>query len=159
MSHATHLQSEEQYLGLIESGITTIKAPQEESNEAAANEFFENPLFKQISSFYYHNRLRLSLTLSEQHKYDFVLIKGLIEFHRPRNLNFFYDRKNSSFETDIYEHETTELRSFLGNVAEWLKKEKQFKLALKMILDLERRYRLERDSVYQVMRNAITATS
>ena len=155
MSHSAQLHTEQQHLTLRDNNNVSITGPAyEHLDQLTARKMIENTLFDKASTFSYHNRLRLSFSVREEYKSDFVLIRGLIEFHRTRNLKFTFDKNSRSIQTDIPGSEADQLHSFLQQISEWFKKEKQFKLALKIVVDFERRYGAERDSVYQIMKNA-----
>jgi len=116
-----------------------------------------NGLFNKVSPFYYKERVRLTLSVSDKSKPDFSLIRGLIEFNRPRNLAFYYDMKSRSVWIDISSSELDRLQKFLSLVFDLLVKERQFRHALKMAMEFENRYRLERDSVYGILKNTTAA--
>jgi hypothetical protein len=111
----------------------------------------DNGLFDKVSRFYYEGRIRL--TFSVAGKSDFGLIRGLLEFNRPNTLRFRYDGKNRTVGTDLRADQLEELQELLARVRELLEGEKRFRHALKLAIDFENRYRLERDSVYAVLKN------
>lgn len=151
MSQPIKLHNEPQYLTLSDnSGTVTVPA----HRLAVPIDITRNTLFEGASSFSYNERVRFSLSIREDYKKDFVLIRGLIEFHRTRNLKFTFDKRNRSIETDIHSDKLADLHAFLVMITDWLKKEKQFRLALKIVRAFEDRHRLESESVYQVLRNA-----
>lgn len=115
----------------------------------------ENALFKKISPFYYKDRVRVTLLVNDQFRRDYVLLKGIIEFHRTRNLVFTYDLEHRSLSIDINKADLDELRNFLSLAGKLLVKEKQFRHALRVAVEFEKRYRLEAESVYAVLRNTV----
>jgi hypothetical protein len=76
------------------------------------------------------------------------LLRGLIEFHRPANFFFTYDRAERTLVADFRESEFETLKEFFHEVTGWLATELGFKSALKKIIDFESRYRAERNSLY-----------
>lgn len=117
----------------------------------------ENKLFQKVSPFYYKKRVRMTFFISDKFKDHFGLIRGLIEFHRERNLVFSYDIKNRSVGVDIKSEHLSLVQAFLSKVFDWVVKEKQFRHALKLAIEFENRYRLERDSIYGILKNTTAA--
>ena len=150
MVQSANLSHEEQYLQVInrESGSPSDDAL---SNGGAA-QVVENILFSKVSPLFYKTRVHLSLALSEEFKKNFVMIKGLIEFHRSRKLSFQYDFGQKVIETDIEVSQLEELRAFLHDVSIWLAMEIKFKETLKTILDFENQYKVARSLVYALLK-------
>jgi hypothetical protein len=153
MSQSAQLHNHTQYFTLSEDETIIGGWTREHEDLVAANNVIQDTLFDKISTFSYNKRLRLSLGIRELYKGDFVLIRGLIEFHRTRDLKFTFDKNNRSIEADIDRVQLADLQSFLIAITTWLKKEKQFRIALKIVREFENRYKLEAASVYEVMRN------
>lgn len=115
-------------------------------------------LFGKITIFHYKERIRLSFRLSDTYKSDFVLIRGLIEFRRTKDVHFAYDRGQRTLTTDITANQLHQLPSFFSGILDGIKSEKKFRHALKMALEFERRYKLERESLYEILRNSTMST-
>ena len=102
----------------------------------------------------YKERVRLHFSVAHSLPSEFTFVKGLIEFHRPKDFNFKYDRKQKTISIDVDLDQIDRLATFISGVEEWVRKEKQFRHALKMAIEFERRYQLERESVYAILKNS-----
>ena len=89
MAQSASLPNEEQYLQVVNKGSENL------SNHSLINvadsSVIENILFSKTSPLFYKTRVHFSFSLSEEFKKNFVMIKGLIEFHRSRNFSFEYN--------------------------------------------------------------------
>ena len=151
---ADNILIESQYLQIANEEIQIIADgfAQVLDNESSSPAI-ENILFDKVTALYYKKRVRLSFSLSEEFKKHFVMIRGLIEFHRSKSFSFHYDGKQKAFETDVDETQLKHLQSFFNKVSSWLKEEIRFKKALKIVLEFEHRYKIEKASVYTLLRN------
>lgn len=158
MIQTAQIHSEKQYLVLSDQVSDKIsQAFVATSASHGLDSLLANHLFQKISPFHYNNRIRISFRISDDYKSDFVLLKGLIEFNRPKDLVFAYDREQRSITTDIREDQPDQLRLFLSSILAWLNQEKKFRHALRIALEFESRYKFERDSVYEILRNTTVA--
>jgi hypothetical protein len=150
--------AEGQYLQITDSETEALVREVSSVNNADTSfPAIENGLFGKVSTFYYKNRVRLSFTIVKEFRAQFVMIKGLIEFNRSKNLLFQYDFKQRTFEADVAVEQLEELKAFMDKVFVWLNQEIQFKRALKLVLDLENRYKVEMEGVYALLNNATAA--
>ena len=152
MVQSASLPSVEQYFQVVN------KASENLSNHsmisAADSSFIENVLFNKVSPLFYKTRMHFSFSLSEEFKKNFVLIKGLIEFHRSKNFSFEYNFAQKAIETDIEVSQLEDLRAFLHDVSIWLRQEIKFKETLKVILDFENRYKVAKAELYALLKNS-----
>ena len=152
MAQSASLPGEEQYLQVVNKGSENL------SNHSLINvtdsSVIENILFSKTSPLFYKTRAYFSFSLSEEFKKNFVMIRGLIEFHRPRNFSFEYNSAQKAIETDIEVNHLEDLRVFLHDVSIWLVQEIKFKETLKIILDFEHRYKVARSEVYALLKNS-----
>ncbi len=93
-------------------------------------------------------QLHISYRVREKYVPQFILIRGLIEFHRPAELQFAYDRENNTFEAIFQERHLNTLNRFLERVAVWVDQEISFKTHLKQILAFEDEYRARLNAIY-----------
>ena len=100
-------------------------------------------------------RVGFHFTVAASSPSDFTLVKGLIEFHRPKEFLFQYDRKQNTISLVVELNQIDPLATFLLRVEEWVRKEKRFRHALRIALDFEKRYQLEQESVYAVLKNSV----
>ena len=150
MVHPASLPLEEQYLQVInkESGNPSDNS----SINVGGTPVVENILFGKVSPLFYKTRVHLSLALSEEFKKNFVMIKGLIEFHRSRHFSFEYSFSRKTIETDIEVTQLEDLRAFLHDVSIWLTQEIKFKETVKIILDFENQYKVASSLVYALLK-------
>ena len=152
MAQPESLSNAEQFLQIVNTGS------ENHSNHSlpsvADSSFIENILFTKASPLFYKTRVHFSFSLSDEFKKNFVMIKGLIEFHRSRNFSFEYNSGQKVIETDIEVSQLEDLRAFLNDVSIWLKQEIKFKETLKVILDFEHRYKVAKSEVYALLKNS-----
>jgi hypothetical protein len=154
MLQTAQLLKEEQYLTIAENDTANTNVGASEV-EFSSKSITIN-LFKKVSTFYYRSRIRLSFSVADEHKVEFVMIRGLIEFNRSKDFTFTYYLKNHTIETDIDASHLDKLQIFLSNVSILLEQENQFKLVLKEAIAFENRYKLEREGVYAILKTKAT---
>ena len=151
MLQTAQIAQEEQYLNILTSSQAAASIDIiEKSNQRLFH--FNNPLFGKVTPLYYKKRIHLQFSISEKYRAHYVMIKGLIEFHRSKDFSFNYNASHRAFEIDVDVNQLEELSLFLSKVLVWLQRETRFRLALKIALEFENRYRLERDSVYELLK-------
>jgi hypothetical protein len=136
------IQSTLPYLQISET--PTMHRQVLESNEARNMPSF----LSRVNRLEYRDKVQYTFSVSERFSSHFVLIKGLIDFHRPNDINFSFNRQEKSIEVRTHLHNVDFLFQFLQKVQEWLVKEMQFKLALKKIIQFETQYHAKRTSIY-----------
>jgi hypothetical protein len=157
MVSPAHIDDQKQYLVLAEEDTTPNRTLS--AGESVATGLSENELFDNVSAFYYNDRVRITFHVAEKFKPDFSLIRGLIEFNRPRNLMFTYDRHATSVSIDLAKDYLTNLDGLLTNVRNWLVKEKLFRKALRTVIEFEKHYQQERDRIYNILNNTTVAAA
>jgi hypothetical protein len=157
MVSPAHIDDQKQYLVLAEEDTTPNRTLS--AGESVATGLSENELFDNVSAFYYNDRVRITFLASEKFKPDFSLIRGLLEFNRPRNLMFTYDRHATSVSIDLAKDHLTNLDVLLTNVRNWLVKEKLFRKALRTVIEFEKHYQQERDRIYNILNNTTVAAA
>ena len=103
-----------------------------------------------------HDRLVLKFGLTEQYTGNFVLLRGLIEFSRPKEISITSDRINKSFELELNTSETQIIQEYLEKIFKWLLKEIKFKAVLKEVIELQNRVRAEQDILYSKMKAVLS---
>jgi hypothetical protein len=112
---AKRINNEDAYLIALQDDLITNDTI--ENRDAAF--IIHNNLFGRVNPFLYKDRLRLTFFISEHYKSKFVLIKGIIEFHRAKSFSFRYDKSESVIESDISVEKPSELKTFLYSVQDW----------------------------------------
>lgn len=105
-------------------------------------------LFHQTSPFYYDGDARLTFTVADEYAGEFVLIRGLIEFHRSKELSFTYDRQAHSLVAVVKQTQLETLYQFLDLIYDLLKKERRFRKALRSVIEIEASHRRELQRAY-----------
>jgi hypothetical protein len=150
MAQSASLSNAEQYLQVVNKGSENL------SNHSLINvadsSVIENILFSKASPLFYKTRAHFSFSLAEEFKKNFVMIRGLIEFHRARHFSFEYNFAQKTIETDIEVSHLEDLRAFLHDVSIWLRQEIKFKETLKVIIDFENRYKVAQSEVYALLK-------
>lgn len=150
MAHtAANILTEEQYLQIVNEVSTSSSQAGDSTDELPV---IQNKLFSKVSPLYYKSRVSLSLSLTEEFKRHFVLIKGLIEFYRAKNFSFEYNITQKGIETDVEVSELNNLQIFFDSILGWVEEELKFKETLKVILAFEHRYKLEQAEVYSLFK-------
>lgn len=147
INHQTHLS-------LNVKGLSDISYNKQAVGQTEHSVSTGNDLFRNQSSFLYNNRLRVAFMIGEGYRGDFVMIRGLLEFHRPKDFSIIYDRQARSITIDAAQSRIEALQEFLEFVQHSLDKEKRFRHALKIAIEFESRYRAERESIYDLLQNS-----
>lgn len=157
MLQPAHTLIQEQNLRIAHKEIESL--PDEPLAKTSAFEPIKSDPFNDVAQFYYNGRTRMSFHIADAYKPNFVLLRGLIEFHRPRWAAFQYDKKQHRIDTDISVDQVDQLTTFLSMVTLTLKKEIQFQYALKRAIEFEKRSKLEGDGIYSVLKSFVAATT
>ncbi|HEX6224696.1 MAG TPA: hypothetical protein VFZ52_09810 [Chryseolinea sp.] len=98
----------------------------------------------------------MSLSVSDDFKGNFVLIKGLIEFHRSKDLRFEYNFSQRLVEIDLEIDQLKSLQLFLQWISASFLREIDFKKNLKTVLEFENRYKIARAEVYALIQKPVS---
>jgi hypothetical protein len=157
MTQTASALSTRQSLHISTDSTLTINTNTREKHQLGDASLSNDTFYPQSPAFYYNERLRLGFIVNEKYAAHFILIKGLIEFHRSGNFKFAYNIKEKSFEVDILSSELEKLNSFLEKIRQWLNQEIKFKAALKNVIAFENRYKAARDHIYGLQQVALSA--
>jgi hypothetical protein len=112
----------------------------------------DGTFYKSETQLKYGDKVKLSFSVKETYRTHFVLIKGLLEFHRPPGFVFAYNKQEGTFEVTTSSAGISQplesLNKFLRKVAAWLDQEISFKRQLKDMMAFEREYRAKLAKVY-----------
>ncbi|MGC3946229.1 MAG: hypothetical protein QM762_17220 [Chryseolinea sp.] len=118
------------------------------SPEKVDSAFFEGKYFSSVSQLQYGDRIKISFDINRLYQKDFVLIKGLLEFHRLPDFAFSYNRQHGSLDVTTASSRQNELNKFLKKVSVWIDQEFSFKRQLKEMISFEREYQKKLAKVY-----------
>src|SRR5688572_7296272 len=99
------------------------------------------------------NKYLITVKLTEQFASNFVLLRGLLEFSRPKDIIISSQAKDQTFEIEVLETQANYLLSYIETIIGWLIKEIKFKSALKAIISFENRVKQEQAILYSSMRS------
>lgn len=118
----------------------------------------ESSLYSQSPLFFYKERVHLKFHVKTTYTPHFILLKGLLEFHRPKDFRFVFNVGEKSFETDIKISQLGFLEDFLDKVHTWINRELAFKSLLKQVVAFEKRYKTESEKWYHTQKAIVTST-
>src|SRR5688572_20334261 len=98
MTHAAALSPRQSLHIASEISLATQKIV-DNSNQKIG--FESTSFYSQASAFTYNERVRVSFSIKVEQVKQFGLIRGLIEFYRPKYFKFVFDPGAKSFETDL----------------------------------------------------------
>jgi hypothetical protein len=101
-----------------------------------------------------HN-VALNFVLSDAFAANFVLLRGLFDFHSTPEVSVFADRTNKSFRVVVNSDDATRIISHFELIFNSLLNEINFKKILKGIIELEQRIKREQDLAYASLRLAV----
>jgi hypothetical protein len=149
MSQTASVLSSEQSLYISTAEVSFAPAKTTEAVASNLNFVFEaNGFYIPSTALSYNERVSLTFRVKEAFATQFILIKGLIEFNRSKELKFAFNREERSFEIDLDAAQLETLNNFLGQIHALLQKEIQFKAVLKKVIAFENQYKALRDVVY-----------
>jgi hypothetical protein len=96
-----------------------------------------------------------NFVLAEKYANQFVLLRGLFEFHNIPLVSVYADRASQSFRVEIKGDNTERIVDYFNLIFTSLVKEINFKRILKGIIKLEQRIKREQDLAYGSLRAAV----
>jgi hypothetical protein len=127
----------------------SIPLRHEPLNESAVP---DGTFYRSESQLKYEDKVKVSFSVKEAYRTHFILIKGLLEFHRPPGLVFSYNKQEGTFDVATTSSGVSQsleaLNKFLRKVAAWLDQEISFKRQLKEMMSFEREYRAKLAKIY-----------
>ena len=110
---------------------------------------YSNPFVNEKDPHFNESRIKIRYELPNQGKDKFVLFRGLIEFSRPRDFSFVFNRHDNSFVANVARNKVADLKEFLSNVQVQLTEELTFRKKLKAAIIFEKQYRLQCEELYK----------
>lgn len=93
-------------------------------------------------------RYIITLRLTDQYAKYFVLLRGLLEFSRPKSIKVSSDMTQKTFNVEISEAQFAHFVSYIETIQGWLIKEIKFKEALKALITFEKKVKQEQAILY-----------
>jgi hypothetical protein len=150
-------QINDQYLSLSAEQDATANHSAPSQAPVATYELPQNKLFESASALHYNDRIKTTFLVTQEFQPDFSLIRGLIEFNRPRDLMFSFDRTSKTVNINLAKDQLSRLDGLLSRVYDELMKEKLFRKTLRTVIEFEQRYTRERDRLYAKLKNSVAA--
>ena len=115
------------------------------------SEISDGTFYSYESQLRYGDKVKLSFAVKEAYRTHFILIKGLLEFHRTPAFVFSFNKQDGTFEVTTGSagiSPPNDINKFLKKIAAWLDQEISFKRHLKDMMAFEREYRAKLAKVY-----------
>ena len=120
--------------------------------KSAQPETGKGGFYEAISQLQYGDKVKLIYAVNPAYQSHFVLIKGLLEFHRAPGYTFLFKREEATFEVTLpavrLSKPLDEFTNFLKKINLWLNQELSFKRQLKEMRAFELAYRAKLAKVY-----------
>lgn len=94
-------------------------------------------------------KLNLSINLTPAFTKHFILVKGLLEFHRPKEFRFSYVKENNTVAVQILSSEIAAFKKFVRFVNDLVIKELAFRKALKRVIAFEEQQKAAARNIYR----------
>jgi len=127
---------------------SSIKATDPTYADHAAPALYQSRFYRATSQLKYSDRLKVSFSVDETNRQHFILIKGLLEFHRNPGVVFTFNKTEGTFDATTSALQENELNVYLQKISAWIEQELSFKKRLKDMLSFEREYRAKLATVY-----------
>lgn len=112
----------------------------------------DGAFYKSESQLRYGDKVKFSFSIKDTYRSHFILIKGLLEFHRAPEFVFSFNKHDGTFDVATpssgISQPLEELNRFLKKIATWLDQEISFKKQLKDMMAFEHEYRAKLAKVY-----------
>jgi hypothetical protein len=100
------------------------------------------------------DRYAITFRLSDKFADHFVLLRGLLEFSRPKTLEITPNATNKTFHVEFSETQADHFVTHLDTVLGWLIKEIKFKESLRALITFEKKVKREQAILYANMRQS-----
>lgn len=117
-----------------------------------------SPLLFPVQSFslpagntFFPDQLLLKFRLREEYQHNFVLLRGLLEFSRPKKIVITANNSERTFEMWLTNDQAPDIIHYLEAIITRLLSEIKFKASLKMIIKYEERVRREQENLYKAL--------
>lgn len=94
------------------------------------------------------DRYNITFTLSNKFAGHFVLLRGLLEFSRPRTIKISANASDKTFHVELSENEADYFVSYVETILKSLLKEIKFKESLRALINFEQKVKREQVLLY-----------
>jgi hypothetical protein len=98
------------------------------------------------------DRYDITFTLSNKFAEHFVLLRGLLEFSRPKTIRIISNRTDNTFHVLLSEEDDDHFVAHLEKILSWLVREINFKKSLKAMVNFEKKVKREQEILYANLR-------
>ena len=93
--------------------------------------------------------------LASAYRDNFILLRGLLEFSRPKGINVSSNNSEKTFEVHVGKNEARAMTVYLNKILDLFLKELNFKRSLKAVLSFEQDVRAEQSRLYKELRASV----
>lgn len=106
-------------------------------------------------NFMHPDRYEVGFTLTNKFASHFVLLRGLLEFSRPKTIKVTANRADQSFYTEFSESQADDVVSYIETITGWFVKETKFKEAVRALIIFEQKVKREHAMLYAKMKDSV----
>lgn len=100
------------------------------------------------------DRYAITFKLSDKFANHFVLLRGLLEFSRPKTIEITTNATDKTFHVELSETQADHFVTHLDTILGWLIKEIKFKESLRALITFEKKVKREQAILYANMRRS-----
>ncbi len=101
------------------------------------------------------DRLIVKFKLSDTYRDQFVLLRGLLSFSRPKEISISANNFQKTFELHLGKDQAEAVTTYLDKILDLLTKEIKFKKSLKAVLRFEQSIKLEQAKLYKALGTSV----
>lgn len=99
-----------------------------------------------------HARYAITFSLKDKFATHFVLLRGLLEFSRPKTIKIMPNTISKNFYIELSENQVEHFVTYLETIVAWLMKEIKFKEALRALITFEKEVKHKQATLYANLR-------
>lgn len=103
------------------------------------------------TGLFQNGRLIVTFVLNESYRDKFALLRGLLEFSRPKGITISANRLDRTFQLQVSPDQVDRIKEYLETILNLLAEEIRFKASLKSVIAFENKVRLEQEKVYEAL--------
>ena len=97
----------------------------------------------------------VKFSLRDLYQDQFVLLRGLLEFSRPKEISISSNNSEKTFQLHIGKDKVSAITAYMERILDLLVKEIRFKESLKAVIRFEQATRLEQSRLYRELQTTI----
>jgi hypothetical protein len=112
-----------------------------------------NTKFLSAGNIFQVNHVIVRFKLSSAYHDRFILLRGLLEFSRPKNISISTNTAEKTFELRVSDDQVQFIRTYLDTILSLLVKEIKFKASLNSVLKFEQSFKSQQSKLYEELRS------